>query len=287
MDVFELRNKLIGDYSTYVRSFIQIRDPLIGAYVDQELGEGAFWPEPRVGLNPSFAPGRSIEQLVSDHVLHSDASRIFRIDKDKEARGDGVSRPIRLHAHQDQAILVAQTRKPYVLTTGTGSGKSLAYMIPIVDRILKSGSGKGIRAIAVYPMNALANSQEGELKKFLGFGYPAEQPPVTFRRYTGQETREQRQQILASPPDIILTNYVMLELLLTRVWEKDLIEAAQGLEFLVLDEMHTYRGRQGADVALLVRRVREACNSLTMQCIGTSATLATSGTYDEQRAQVA
>ena len=66
----------------------------------------------------------------------------------------------------------------------------------------------------------------------------------------------------------------MLELLLTRVAERNLVSAAEGLRFLVLDELHTYRGRQGADVALLVRRVREACKASQLQCIGTSATLA-------------
>ena len=106
-------------------------------------------------------------------------------------------------------------------------------------------------------MNALANSQVGELEKFLCHGYPDGQGPVTFARYTGQETRPSANAIIAKPPDILLTNYVMLELMLTRPNERQLIQAAQGLRFLVLDELHTYRGRQGADVAMLVRRVRD------------------------------
>ena len=76
-------------------------------------------------------------------------------------------------------------RESYVLTTGTGSGKSMAYIVPIVDRVLREGSGKGVRAIVVYPMNALANSQRNELEKFLG----KEHQKVTFERYTGQESR--------------------------------------------------------------------------------------------------
>ena len=79
---------------------------------------------------------------------------------------------------------------------------------------------------------------------------------------------------LANPPDILLTNYVMLELILTRPDERQLVQAAQGLRFLVLDELHTYRGRQGADVALLVRRAREACGATALQRVGTSATIA-------------
>src|SRR5260370_42514450 len=79
---------------------------------------------------------------------------------------------------------------------------------------------------------------------------------------------------------------MMMELLLTRPDPNDqkIIEAAEGLEFLVLDELHTYRGRQGADVAMLVRRVRERCGAPTMRCVGTSATMATGGTPQEQQA---
>ena len=125
-------------------------------------------------------------------------------------------------------------------------------------------------------MNALANSQLGELRKFLTIGYP-DGPPVSFDRYTGQESPQDRARIIANPPDILLTNYVMLELVLTRPRERDLIKAAGNLGFLVLDELHTYRGRQGADVALLVRRLRDTCDAADVQCIGTSATMTTEG----------
>jgi Lhr-like helicase len=136
-------------------------------------------------------------------------------------------------------------------------------------------------------MNALANSQENELAKFLKLGYPQGKSPVTFRRYTGQESEEQRDEIRNNPPDILLTNYVMLEYLLTRPVDGAVIRAAQGLPFLVLDELHTYRGRQGADVAPLVRRVRERCQAKNLRCVGTSATMAGAGTFAEQQAEVA
>jgi hypothetical protein len=134
-------------------------------------------------------------------------------------------------------------------------------------------------------MNALANSQLGELEKFLG----KQAPKVTYERYTGQEDRKTREGILANPPDILLTNYVMLELLLTRPNErKALIESAKNLRFLALDELHTYRGRQGADVAMLIRRLRAAIGAgQALQCVGTSATLAGPGTKAEQRSEVA
>ena len=169
-----------------------------------------------------------------------------------------VRREISFHRHQTDAFEVAYRRESYVLTTGTGSGKSMAYIVPIVDRVLREGSGQGVRAIVVYPMNALANSQRSELEKFLGI----EHPKVTFDRYTGQEKRPERDAILDNPPDILLTNYVMLELMLTRPKERgSLITSAANLSFLVLDELHTYRGRQGADVAMLIRRLRAAVGS--------------------------
>ncbi|MGH2480026.1 MAG: DEAD/DEAH box helicase, partial [Ktedonobacteraceae bacterium] len=110
----------------------------------------------------------------------------------------------------------------------------------------------------------------------------------TFQRYTGQENQLERDEIIANPPDILLTNYVMLELILTRLREQLLLDMTR-LRFLVLDELHTYRGRQGADVALLVRRVRDRLTPVgtTLQCVGTSATLASGGSRERQRAEVA
>lgn len=284
MDVFALRTELIRDYSSYIKSFIQIQDPRIKEHVEQSLTSGLLWPEPLIQLNPSFELGESIDELLARGILHPDCGHIFRKDKTKE---DVIGNPLRLHRHQSDAVLVAQQHENYVLTTGTGSGKSLAYIVPIVDHVLRRGSGRGIQAIVVYPMNALANSQCLELEKFLRFGFPEGHLPVTFARYTGQENDQERQAIIAKPPDIILTNYMMLELILTRPIERNLIEQAQRLKFLVLDELHTYRGRQGADVGLLMRRVREVLNADRLQYVGTSATLAGVGTYDEQRREVA
>ncbi|HNJ40302.1 MAG TPA: DEAD/DEAH box helicase, partial [Acidobacteriota bacterium] len=286
MDIFDFRDQIIGDYSSYVKSFIQIKDLRIKAYVNELLHQGELWPEPLVQLSPTFAPGKSIEELVSEQTLHPECRRIFRRNKIPAATTlSGL--PLQLHFHQQRAVEVAQSHQHYVLTTGTGSGKSLSYIIPIVDYCLRHPKRNQIKAIIVYPMNALANSQAGELKKFLAFGYPDNKGPVTFERYTGQETQEERARIQEHPPDILLTNYVMLELLLTRRREQALISAAKGLKFLVLDELHTYRGRQGADVALLIRRLRDRLEATSLQCIGTSATLSSHGDYQEQQAEIA
>lgn len=284
MHIFDFRDRLVRDYSDYVVSFIQIQDDRIRQKVEESFKAGILWPDPLIQLNPSFESGGWVDDLVAEGSLHTECSRIFRVKKDEPPHQGKL---LRLHKHQADAIRTAKGGHNYVLTTGTGSGKSLSYIVPIVNHVLQRGKGQGIQAIVVYPMNALANSQAKELEKFLCRGYENGQEPVTFARYTGQESEEDRQKILANPPDILLTNYVMLELILTRPREQDLINAAQGLRFLVLDELHTYRGRQGADVALLVRRVRDRLASEQMQCVGTSATLSSAGTYEERQEKVA
>ena len=111
--------------------------------------------------------GHTVDELASAGALHAECGRIFRAGK--SASSAGVS--LRLFKHQEEAISFAKTGASYVLTTGTGSGKSLAYFIPIVDAVLKARATDPTprtRAIIIYPMNALANSQLEELGKFLG-----------------------------------------------------------------------------------------------------------------------
>lgn len=285
MDVFEFRGKLVGDYSDFTRSFTRIQAPDISSFVDETYNSERYWPAPLIQVNPNFKAGHSVEELVQAGNIHSKCAEIFRSGKTAASQGA----PLKLFRHQEEAISLAAAGESYVLTTGTGSGKSLAYFIPIVDACLKvkeTDPTPRTRAIVVYPMNALANSQLEELKKFLGSDSISRL--VTFGRYTGQESDEERQAMAANPPDILLTNFMMLELLMTRQndIDKTVMRNAKGLRFLVLDELHTYRGRQGADVALLVRRVREALSDRLI-CIGTSATMATDGTEMERNAAVA
>ncbi|MEU3999196.1 protein kinase [Streptomyces fungicidicus] len=293
MDVFGVHRALIKDYRSFTEGGTVIRDDRIADYVEKDLDDKSQWPDPWLSLNPFFQGGGTVVELAQEKVLHPECARIFQA---KKTEGGTVcdGRPLTLHRHQRDAIDAAASGASYVLTTGTGSGKSLSYIVPIVNKVLHErdeegpGAPKRVRAIIVYPMNALANSQLRELEKYLRDGYGTGKEPVTFARYTGQEDDEKRREIRDNPPDILLTNYVMLELMLTRPADRaSLIRMARGLEFLVFDELHTYRGRQGADVALLIRRVREACQAQELQCIGTSATMSTEGTWEDQRRVVA
>lgn len=298
MDVFSLRDRVISEYRSYSEGFVEIADERIRGAVDDAFDRGLLWPDPRIGLNPSFEPGATVNELVGSGRLHPLAGEVFRKDKSEE---DPRGKPMTLHHHQVQAIDAAADGRSYVLTTGTGSGKSLAYIVPIVDHVLHAGSGRGIKALVLYPMNALANSQYEELAKFLDHGpWTAESEaggsspegphsgrPVSFAVFTGQQNEAERQAIRDNPPDVLLTNYVMAELILTRYNDVKLVNAMVSLRFLVLDELHTYRGRQGADVAMLVRRIREACRATELQCVGTSATLSTEGSHAERSNEVA
>ncbi|MCS6867209.1 MAG: DEAD/DEAH box helicase, partial [Thermus sp.] len=190
-----------------------------------------------------------------------------------------------------EAIRRARQGQSYVLTSGTGSGKSFAYFIPIVDAVLRNPGVKGPMAWVVYPMNALANSQLKALQD-LKARYEARTGstfPVRFARYTGQTPEDERREIRANPPHLLLTNYVMGEYLLTRPEDHPLVCPPESPApfFLVFDELHTYRGRQGADVALLVRRLKARLpEGRPVIHVGTSATLvARKGAGPEERRQ--
>lgn len=282
MNVFELDADLIDRYEQFARSFTMIRADDLRNQVDAIYTDGHFWPEPLIGLNPQFLSGKSIAGLVVDRLVDPALEDVFALGNPRK--------PISLHKHQEEALTKALLKRNYIVTTGTGSGKSLCFFVPIIDRILKArraGEPRRTRAIVIYPMNALANSQREELEKFIAGSGLDENLRPTFARYTGQERDSDRRDAAENAPDIILTNFMMLELLMTRQDELDrkVIANMAGLEFLVLDELHTYRGRQGADVAMLVRRVRERMGSKEMLCIGTSATMA-SGHEDAGRKAV-
>lgn len=287
LDVFNLSDTLIKDYERFARSFVQIKSPELRSKVDAGYADGRFWPVPLLQVNPHYKEGSSIRQLTGKPGLHPRLAELFA---DPRAADQDDDRTLKLWRHQEQAISLALAGKSFVVTTGTGSGKSLCYFVPIIDAVLKAKADDPTprtKAVVVYPMNALANSQMEELRKFLG----NDDPPVSFARYTGQESSEERERIRKNAPDILLTNFMMLEMLMTRQYELDreVLANCRGLEFIVLDELHTYRGRQGADVAMLMRRLKSRVGDPQRPplCIGTSATMSSAESEAERNRAIA
>jgi hypothetical protein len=287
LDVFSLRDSVVADYKRFATSFTTIHADDIRTQVEAIYAKERYWPEPLIQINPSYRRSTTIDKLAASGALDSRCAEIFRTPPTTDAPN---GEPLALYKHQEQALALASHGESYVVTTGTGSGKSLCFFIPIVNAVLqekRATAARRTRAIIIYPMNALANSQLEELDKFVS-NVPGEKP-ITFDRYTGQDDAETRRRIAEHPPDILLTNFMMLELLMTRQDEVDrrVMANCAGLRFLVLDELHTYRGRQGADVALLVRRVRERLAPEHLQCVGTSATMASEGSLEDKSRVVA
>jgi ATP-dependent helicase YprA (DUF1998 family) len=165
--------------------------------------------------------------------------------------------------------------------------------LPIIDSLIREpNTEERVAALVVYPMNALVNSQLQALEtlKELYEKRTGEAFPLTFAKYTGETREEVREQMRQQPPQILLTNYVMGELLLVRPEDQRFLDrVGGGLRFLVFDELHTYRGRQGADVAMLVRRLKGRCAGPKLVHVGTSATMVAraEATPEERRLEVA
>ena len=303
MDILNFHKKLIDNYKTYIQSFLNIKDPTILKKVNDEIGDKKLWPEPLIQFNPTFEKGKLLSALVKERHLNGELDNIFT----------GFS----LYRHQEEAILLGAGGKEFVVTSGTGSGKSLTYIATIFNHILNEGesTNNNVQAVIVYPMNALINSQFEELKKFeiiylehyVGQKIDkkgktadeiiyelqqltAKRFPITYAPYTGQEDEAKREALRANPPHIILTNFMMLEYMMTRGGNDVEIRKniLGSIKYLVFDELHTYRGRKGSDVSILIRRIKSAASN-PIKCIGTSATMVSSDntTLLEQKEKVA
>jgi ATP-dependent helicase YprA (DUF1998 family) len=173
LDIFSLRDAVVGEYRKFATSFTTIHAEDIRQQVEAIYAEGRFWPDPLIQINPNYKRGTSLEALVAGGALDPRTADIFRFD----------GMPLTLYKHQEQAIALAAQGESYVVTTGTGSGKSLCFFIPIVSAVLaekRRPAARRTRAIIIYPMNALANSQLEELDKFVS--NLSGDHPITFAR---------------------------------------------------------------------------------------------------------
>ncbi len=292
MNPFEALEYVQDIYKTYVFTFQKFKNPTIQNWVHDKIGEGTLlWKEPFIQLNRRFEKGDTLQELISADLINTGVLKVFT----KKA-GDRNAEPISPYKHQSDAIRsILADNANTIVTTGTSSGKSFTFYIPIVSECLKMRDAglSGIKAVIVYPMNALANSQYEDmanrlqnsgLRIALYSGDTKNSPDearATFLDITGRKEPWDsevlsRQEIQSNPPDILLTNYVMLELLLTRFEDRTLLppEHRERLKFLVLDEVHTYSGKKGADVACLIRRLKQHTGTIgSLRCIGTSATV--------------
>lgn len=194
------------------------------------------------------------------------------------------------HRHQEQAFgrLQHPDYQSTIVATGTGSGKTECFMMPILDHCFKYRGEPGIKAILVYPMNALATDQAKRLAQLIWHnsnlkGYvtaglfvgESEREPTSVMTDTGVITSKDI--LRQSPPDILLTNYKMLDYLLIRPKDQGLWVGnnPETLRYLVVDEIHTFDGAQGTDLACLIRRLKARLQTPAnhVACVGTSATL--------------
>ena len=223
--------------------------------------EGFLTREPFVSLAQPYKIGPALTEL------HAETRRRF---------GPIAETP---YAHQASAARRILNGNPAVVATGTGSGKTEAFLMPILDHCIRSAQADVVKAILVYPMNALANDQRDRIRKLVAG------TRVSFGVYTGEtkqfgtrpdgtpdNERLTRGEFRAHPPDLLLTNYRMLEYLLLRGDGRALFKN-HAVRFIVLDEVHTYKGALGTDVACLLRRMRAALGGTKPLFIGTSATL--------------
>ena len=234
------------EYRSYLQSEFRAKDPTLKAALVAALNEPRFLAQdPFYQAHRPFRAGQRWDALGLDPRL----ARVMR------ARSGGE----RAYQHQSAAIqtLLAPTPAPVVVTTGTGSGKSEAFLLPVLQNAIADASAfnrqPGLTAILIYPMNALANDQMERITHYLAeSGWAG---AVTVAQYDRSTTQQRRRELRERPPHLLLTNYMMLEYLLVRPADRDDIFANHRCRFLVLDEVHTYRGTLGTNIALLVRRL--------------------------------
>ena len=284
MNIFDFRRRLIDDYAGYTRSFIHVRDPRPRQFVDRQLDGGRplaraahpAQPGLRAGGDDRRA-GRATESCTPSAAASSASSPSRRREG---RRPPPAPPPVRGHPRRrDRPPLRPDHRHRLAARASPTSSRSWTH-------VLRRGSGQGIQAIVVYPMNALANSQRGELEKFLCHGYPhgraaghaSPATPARSRSTSGSASSP-------SPPDILLTNYVMLELMLTRPEERHADRRRpRGCSSWCSTSCTPTGAGRGPTWPCWSAGCATRSTAPRLQCVGTSATLAGVGSQAEQQA---
>ena len=292
IDPIQATNAINKSYLNYLATTFYLSNERLRKNFHDELYQpGRFLKGPILEATPPFKKGMTVGELVEEGVLSDGFNRL-------KSTALPIDRP--LYTHQVEGIRkIVVERRNLVAATGTGSGKTEIFLLPIIDYLLKQHEKKkldpGVRALLLYPMNALANDQLARLRKLF---YNV--PEITFGRYTGETEESEksateayrkmydaeplpnellsREQMREAPPHILLTNYAMLEYLLLRPKDNAFFDGiyAGNWSFIVLDEAHTYSGAKGIEIAMLLRRLKDRVVKSEpgrITCIATSATL--------------
>jgi len=307
IDIQNWPRKIQRRYEDYLKTSFFFKDPdLRKSFADALRKEGNLLKGPFPETDRGFKTGLHAQKLAAE-CFSGRAANILPALIDRE-----------LYTHQEQAIRATQDGLNVVVATGTASGKTESFLYPVLFELYRQHlAGKleepGVRAMILYPMNALANDQRERLGEICGKLRKAGSDfEPTFGQYIGQTPDHSkdkwrnatahaderlpgelifREEMRQSPPHILLTNYSMLEYLLIRPNDSPLFDDGRGLhwQFIVLDEAHQYRGAKGMEMGMLIRRLkqrlRDGGRRGTFQCIATSATI-TSGQGDEDKQAV-
>jgi len=287
----EATDEIRHAYLRYLQSSYPFqRSDLREKFREEISAPNALVKGPLLESTPPFQTGRSIAGLVEEGVLHNLFSELC-------SKALPYERP--LYIHQQEAVRkVAAEGRNLVVATGTGSGKTETFLLPLLNHLLREQeagtlSTPGVRVLLLYPMNALVNDQLTRLRGIL-----EDTPfPITFGRYTGETAYEReeaeenfkaqfrgepiidnellfRNEMRENPPHILVTNYAMLEYLLLRPEDHIFFDNDAGTwKFLVLDEAHTYDGATGIELGMLIRRLKERIDAPSLSCMATSATI--------------
>lgn len=292
LDPIRTTQAITESYFNYLSTTFRLKDPDLQRQFEKLLRiPDKFVKGPILEATPPFETDASIEGLIRLGVL----SPYFR---DLQTDKLPLDRP--LYIHQQHAIeKTVKYNRNIVVATGTGSGKTEAFLIPILQHLFEQDKAgrltDGVRALLLYPMNALANDQMSRLRDLL-----KNVGNITFGRYTGETKQGEREaldlyrktyhrepyknelisreKMRTSPPHILLTNYAMLEYLLLRPDDNIFFdgEYAGDWRFVVVDEAHTFTGAKGIEMAMLLRRLKDRVvngQPGKLLCIATSATL--------------
>jgi len=287
----EVTEEIKKRYLGYLKTTFHVDDPEISSLFHERLEKKECIKGPILEITPPYKTGSSLEDLIREGVV----SPLFRDLNQKQLP---LSRP--LYLHQEQALRkTISDGQNIVVATGTGSGKTEIFMLTILNELFRQKEAgtldSGVRALLLYPMNALVNDQLKRMRSLL-----ATAPDITFGRYTGETPEKQkkaveqhrnlhgsdplpnelvsREEMRTSPPHILLTNYAMLEYLLLRPSDNVFFDGdhADSWQFIVLDEAHTYNGAKGIEMAMLLRRLKDRVTESregVLRCIATSATI--------------